>query len=71
MMFFQYVGGFAHHPVLLSASQQKTEYDFLPYKFGYFSYSANADMTAMVEKGQLAESETHFSGLDNTDYLRR
>lgn len=55
---------------LFTRKQQKTEYDFVPYKFGCFSYSANADMTAMVGKGQLTETETHFSRLDNTDYLK-
>jgi hypothetical protein len=46
-----------------------TSYDFIPYRFGCYSYSANADMTAMVRKGILAEDENHFEKKDGTDYL--
>ncbi|MBS0623302.1 MAG: DUF488 domain-containing protein [Verrucomicrobia bacterium] len=56
----------------------KAEYDFIPYKFGCYSYSANADMTAMVRKGFLNEDEKHFSlpdlqagKTDKTDYLKQ
>ncbi len=49
----------------------KAEYDFIPYKFGCFSYSANADMTAMVKRGFLTEDENHFSKIDPADYLKQ
>ena len=45
-------------------------YDFVPYKYGCYSYSANADLTTMVSKGMLAESQKHFTKLDKTDYLK-
>jgi len=48
----------------------KTEYDFVPYKFGCYSYSANADLITMAAKGLLEESKKHFSKLDKTDYLK-
>jgi len=54
---------------LFAQLQQKAEYDFIPYRFGCFSYSANADMTAMVKRGMIKEDETHFSKNDTTDYL--
>ena len=54
---------------LFTQRQTKTEYDFIPYRFGCFSYSANADMTAMVTRGFLKEDETHFAKIDKTDYL--
>ncbi len=49
--------------------QAKPEYDFIPYKFGCYSYSANADLKAMVTREMLSESETSFQCIDKTDYL--
>jgi uncharacterized protein (DUF488 family) len=46
-------------------------YDFIPYKFGCYSYSANADMTAMVTRGFLTEDEKTFAKKDPTDYLKQ
>lgn len=51
--------------------QGKREYDFVPYKFGCFSYSANADLTTMVNKGMLLEADTNFKRIDETDYLKQ
>jgi uncharacterized protein (DUF488 family) len=64
---------------LFTDKQGKAEYDFIPYKFGCFSYSANADMTAMVTRGILNEDEKHFFlkgpdssiGESSTDYLKQ
>lgn len=64
---------------LFATKQSKADYDFIPYKFGCFSYSANADMTAMVARGFLNEDETSFSikepdattGTAKTDYLKQ
>lgn len=55
---------------LFTLKQTKTEYDFVPYKYGCYSYSAKADLTTMVSKGLLAESQKHFAKLDKTDYLK-
>ena len=49
----------------------KAEYDFIPYKFGCYSYSANADMTAMVTRGFLSGDEKTFVKKDPTDYLKQ
>ena len=49
---------------LFTRKQTKAEYEFIPYKFGCYSYSANADMTAMVRRGSLNED-------DKTDYLKQ
>lgn len=54
---------------LFAKKQAKAEYDFIPYKFGCFSYSANADMTAMVTRGFLTENEKSFAKNDSTNYL--
>ncbi|HTQ63439.1 MAG TPA: DUF488 family protein [Puia sp.] len=56
---------------LFTQRQVKAEYDFVPYRFGCYSYSANADMTAMVKRGFLNEDEKHFSKKDKTDYLKQ
>jgi hypothetical protein len=53
---------------LFTQRQAKPEYDFIPYRFGCFSYSANADMTTMVNKGLLGEDDKRFEKLDKIDY---
>jgi len=55
---------------LFTQRQEKAEYDFIPYKFGCYSYSANADLTTMASKGMLTESESHFKSNEKTDYLK-
>lgn len=55
---------------LFTKRQQKSEYDFIPYKFGCYSYSANADLTAMTNKGMLSEDETHFKSNEKMSYLK-
>ena len=54
---------------LFTKKQAKPEYDFIPYRFGCFSYSANADITTMVNKGMMGEDEKSFKKFDKTDYL--
>ena len=56
---------------LFTNKQGKAEYDFIPYNFGCYSYSANADMTAMVTRGFLNEDEKTFEKKDKTDYLKQ
>jgi uncharacterized protein (DUF488 family) len=55
---------------LFTQRQQKAEYDFIPYKFGCYSYSANADLTTMVNKGMLSETESLFKSSETIDYLK-
>lgn len=55
---------------LFTRRQTKPVYDFIPHRFGSFSYSANADMTTMVNKGLLKEAETSFTRTDQTDLLQ-
>lgn len=55
---------------LFTIKQPKSEYDFVPYKFGCYSYSANADLTTMVVKGLLEESKKDFIKRDKKDYLK-
>lgn len=51
--------------------QSKPEYDFIPYKYGCYSYSANADLTAMVRKGILNETTSHFISNETEDYFKK
>ena len=54
---------------LFSQKQVKPEYEFIPYKFGCYSYSANADLTTMVAKSYLTESTSSFIKKDQAKYL--
>lgn len=54
---------------LFTKLQKKAEYDFIPYRYGCYSYSANADLTAMVKKDILCETATHFTSNETTNYL--
>ncbi len=54
---------------LFTQKQEAKAYDFVPYKFGCFSYSANADLTAMVGKDMISETESHFRSKEKIDYL--
>jgi len=56
---------------LFTDKQVKADYDFIPYRYGCYSYSANADMTAMVTRGFLTEDEKHFAKKDPTDYVKQ
>lgn len=55
---------------LFTRKQENPEYDFIPYKFGCYSYSAVADLNTMVNKGMLQESGNTYKVLDKTDYLK-
>jgi len=55
---------------LYSQRKKDSEYDFVPYKFGCYSYSANADLVTMVKKEYLSESEIGYAKIDTKDYLK-
>jgi len=56
---------------LFTQRQDKAEYDFIPYDYGCYSYSANADLTAMVNQRILSEkTKNHFTKVDKTDYIK-
>ncbi len=55
---------------LFTQRQTKAEYDFIPYRFGCYSYSANADLTSMVGKEMLLETKIHFASNEKTDYFK-
>lgn len=45
---------------LLTAKQKEPNYDFVPYKFGCYSYSLKADLLAMVKRGWLIDSGSSY-----------
>lgn len=55
---------------LFTQRQSKREYDFVPYKYGCYSFSASADLSAMVKHGQLIEDQTNYSKVDMNDYAK-
>jgi uncharacterized protein (DUF488 family) len=55
---------------LFCQKQEKAEYDFVPYKYGCFSYSAGADLNTMVQKGLLIENPNDgYRKVDKIDYV--
>jgi uncharacterized protein (DUF488 family) len=54
---------------IVAKRQTKPAYDFVPYKFGCFSYSANADLKAMIKHGYVTEDEVSFIKKDKQSYL--
>lgn len=61
---------------LLTIRQGKPEYDFVPYRFGCYSYSLQADLNTMVKRGWLkvegkkyglSTTKSYFSELNEND----
>jgi len=56
---------------LLTLDQQKPEYQFIPYKYGCYSYSASADMLAMANKNILREIKEYIAKVDDISYFKQ
>lgn len=55
---------------LYSMRKETPEYDFIPYKYGCYSYSAKADLNTMVKKGQLSETVRNYRKVDEKNYIK-
>jgi uncharacterized protein (DUF488 family) len=55
---------------LYSQRKKSPEYEFVPYKFGCYSYSAYADLGAMVKKENLRENENSYLKTDSIDFVK-
>jgi len=55
---------------LFANRQTKPDYDFVPYKYGCYSFSASADLTTMVGHGQLTEDQSSFTKICPVDYVK-
>jgi uncharacterized protein (DUF488 family) len=53
---------------LFTQRQEKKAYDFVPYKFGCYSFSAAADISTMVEKEMILESDKTYTKANKTKY---
>lgn len=51
-------------------SLQKT-FDFVPYKYGCYSFTANSDVQALIHKGLLIENENTLIKKDENNYLNQ
>ncbi|MDV3794401.1 hypothetical protein CMU23_06965 [Elizabethkingia anophelis] len=55
---------------LYTKQKENPDYEFVPYKYGCFSFSANADLNALVKKEILVDLESSFKKNDEVDYLK-
>ena len=55
--------------LIFSKLQAKPQYDFVPYKFGCYSFSLHADLVTMYKKEQLKDEDKSVSKVDNKNYL--
>jgi uncharacterized protein (DUF488 family) len=55
--------------MLFSKLQLRPDYHFVPYKFGCYSFQANADLSTMVKYRQVEEVGKKWLKTDKTDYL--
>lgn len=54
---------------LFTQRQIKKAYDFVPYKFGCFSFSAAADISAMIKKGLIIEDDTTYTKKGKANFI--
>lgn len=54
---------------LATNKQKDSAYSFIPFHYGSYSISANADLTAMVKSGLLTENSKFFCKKDKTNYI--
>lgn len=55
--------------MLLTKQQLKPDFHFVPYKFGCFSFQANADLTTMIKYNQVIADGKSWVKTDNEKYL--
>lgn len=54
---------------LLSQAQEKKSFHFIPYKFGCFSFQANADLNTLAKYKLVEPSIKYWKKIDTKDYL--
>ena len=55
---------------LLTQMQEESNYDFVPYRYGCYSYSLKADLQAMVKREWLSENEKTYRKLTKKKYFK-
>jgi len=54
--------------LLYTKQQQKPAFHFVPYKFGCYSFQANADLNTMVKYSQVQEENNSWKLIDTNNY---
>ena len=54
--------------LVLMAARGEAAYHFVPYRYGAFSFQANADLVALTTRGLLANHEREWELLDEEDH---
>lgn len=55
--------------MLVSTLQEKPDFHFVPYKYGCFSFQANADLVTMSKYNQVKRDGNYWIKTDTTDYM--
>lgn len=55
--------------IFMQQKKEKMEYDFIPYMYGCYSYSAAADLNAMVAQNLLSSTNKFFQKNNANDYI--
>jgi uncharacterized protein (DUF488 family) len=55
---------------LFSMRQSNPEYEFIPYKYGCYSYSVNADLVTMADKNLLVDNSKSYIKNDSVAYSK-
>ena len=55
--------------LLVSKLQDKPSFEFVPYKYGCYSFQSNADLCTMMKYGQVSKKENVWFKTNNENYL--
>lgn len=55
--------------LLVSKLQDKPSFEFVPYKYGCYSFQSNADLCTMMKYGQVSKKENVWLKTNNESYL--
>ncbi len=61
---------FQKYLFLFNQLREEPAYEFVPYKYGMFSFQSYADMRTMEKYNQVADSKSVWRKTDKTDYLK-
>jgi uncharacterized protein (DUF488 family) len=60
---------FQKYLFLLNVNKTAPYFEFIPYKYGCFSFQANQDLSTMTKYNLVAETDKHWQLVDKTNYL--
>ena len=56
--------------LLYTKKQSIPAYQFVPYKYGCFSFQANADLSTLAKYGQVTDDGNHWNKSDTANYIQ-